>query len=189
MKVLLHICCAPCSTYSALFLRENGYDVTGFFYNPNIYPREEIIKRESEAKRFFSEINLQFVSDISGVEDWYRMTEKLRDRREGDIRCNICFAVRLDRTAREALSRGIECFTTTLTIAPMKNSKKIFRIGNLISRKYSLRFLEVDFKKRDGFKKSCRMSEEYYLYRQNYCGCEYSYKERLIKEKKRTIPL
>lgn len=180
MKILLHICCAPCSTYPAVLLREQGYEVTGFFYNPNIYPISEMKKREEEAKRFFDEMSMKFVSDISESEIsmWYRMTERLKDRREGDIRCNVCFAIRLNRSAKEAIKYGIEIFTTTLTIAPMKDSKRIFRIGRMVAKRYNLKFLEEDFKKRDGFKKSCQMSKEFGLYRQNYCGCEYSYKER-----------
>ncbi|MCX7944979.1 MAG: epoxyqueuosine reductase QueH [Deltaproteobacteria bacterium] len=183
MRILLHICCAPCSTYSVIYLREMGFDVVGFFYNPNIYPVDELFKRMREAESFFSKMNLDFIYDTSGVESWYKMTEKVKDRREGGIRCNICFAIRLDRTAREALNRNIEYFTTTLTISPKKSSKKIFKIGNIISKKYSVKFLEVDFKKRDGFRKSCIMSKEHNLYRQNYCGCEYSYKERLVSLK------
>ncbi|MGC8928739.1 MAG: epoxyqueuosine reductase QueH [Myxococcota bacterium] len=178
MKVLLHICCAPCSTYSALHLIEKGYKVMGFFYNPNIYPASELIKREEETKRFFLKQNMEYLSDLCDVDLWYRLTEKLKDRKEGDIRCNVCFALRLDRTAREAKRLGIEYFTTTLTIAPMKSSKKIFKIGNIIARKYGLKFLEEDFKKKDGFKKSCQISKEHNLYRQDYCGCEYSFLER-----------
>ncbi len=178
MKILLHICCAPCATHSALLLKEKGYDVTGFFYNPNIFPPDELIKREKEARRFFSDINLKFVSDISDVNLWYKMTDKLKDRKEGGSRCNVCFAMRLDRCAREAKSLDIGYFTTTLTIAPMKDSKRIFRIGDMISGKYGLIFLKEDFKKKDGFRKSCELSREHNLYRQNYCGCEYSYKER-----------
>ncbi len=177
MRLLLHICCAPCSTYSSMLLREKGFEVIGFFYNPNIYPSEELIIRRDEAERYFKDNNMEFISDIADVDLWYKLTEKLKDRKEGDIRCNVCFAMRLDRTAREAKRLGIEYFTTTLTISPMKSSKKIFRIGNIIARKYNLRFLEEDFKKRDGFKKSCQLSRENNLYRQNYCGCEYSYFE------------
>ncbi len=183
MKILLHICCAPCSTHSALLLREMRYDVIGFFYNPNIYPYEELIKREAEARRFFGEINMDFISDISDVDRWYRLTYKLKDRREGDIRCNVCFAMRLDRTAREAKRLGIGIFTTTLTIAPMKNSKKIFKIGNIVAKKYSLKFLNIDFKKKDGYRHSCLISREHNLYRQDYCGCEYSFIERRFYSK------
>jgi predicted adenine nucleotide alpha hydrolase (AANH) superfamily ATPase len=178
MKILLHICCAPCSTYPVELLVEKGYEVVGFFYNPNIYPGEELIKREEEARRFFELKGLPFFSDLSDVELWYRLTNKLKDRREGDIRCNVCFAMRLDRAAREARRLGIELFTTTLTVAPMKSSKKIFRIGNIIARKYGLTFLLEDFKKKDGFKKSCIISKEFNMYRQDYCGCEYSLMER-----------
>jgi len=174
MKILLHICCAPCSTYPASLLSEKGYEVYGFFYNPNIYPYEEIVKREEEARRFFEVKGIAYSSDLSDVDLWYRLTDKLKDRREGDIRCNVCFAMRLDRAAREAKRMGIRLFTTTLTIAPMKNSKKIFRIGNIIARKYGLEFLMEDFKKRDGFRKSCIISREHNMYRQDYCGCEYS---------------
>lgn len=178
MRILLHICCAPCLTFPALLLREKGFEVVGFFYNPNIYPLEELMRREEEAKRYSNEIGMEFYSDTSGVGEWYHMTEKLKDLREGDRRCNVCFAMRLDRTAREAKAVGIEVFTTTLTIAPMKSSKKIFRIGSIISRKYGLQFLNQDFKNGDGFKKSCEISREYNLYRQDYCGCEYSLYER-----------
>lgn len=178
MKVLLHICCGPCSTYSALYLSEKGYEVIGFFYNPNIYPPEELIKREEEARRFFEKQKLGYFSDLSDVELWYKLTHKLKDRKEGDIRCNVCFAMRLDKTAREAKRQSIDSFTTTLTIAPMKNSKKIFKIGNIIARKYNLKFIEEDFKKRDGFKRSCQLSKEHNMYRQDYCGCEYSFFQR-----------
>lgn len=183
MNILLHICCAPCSTYPVILLKEKGFNVIGFFYNPNIYPEGEQIKREEEARRFFSKMNVEYISDLSGVDEWYRLTDKLKDRKEGDIRCNVCFAMRLDRTAREARTRGIEYFTTTLTIAPMKSSRLIFRIGDIIGRKYNLIFYKEDFKKRDGFKISCQLSREHNLYRQNYCGCEYSYMERFGKSK------
>jgi predicted adenine nucleotide alpha hydrolase (AANH) superfamily ATPase len=172
MRLLLHICCAPDATHPLQVLK--GYEVDGFFYNPNIYPREEYEKRLEEMRRLSRLWKLRLYEGEYDQEKWFSLTEEYKGEPEGGRRCEACFRMRLERTAQLAKERGYDLFGVTLTISPHKNSDMINEVGKEIGEKYDIPFLEVDFKKKDGFKKSVELSRELGLYRQNYCGCKYS---------------
>ncbi len=174
--MLLHVCCAPCCTYPVKALQD-GFEVELFFYNPNIHPEEEYRARLKEAGRYAEKTGLKFHEAPYETEAWFRATSGLEDKPEGGDRCEICYRMRLGKTARFAATNGFRYFTTTLTISPHKDAAKISKIGRLIADMYSIDFYAADFKKNDGFKKSTQMSKEAGLYRQNYCGCIYSRKK------------
>lgn len=175
-KMLLHSCCGPCSTSVIDRLKEE-YDLTIFYYNPNIYPREEYQKRLAEQQKYVSLIGLDIVV-VDGTyidnADFESHCVGLENEKEGGARCSVCFAYRLDKTAQYAKQNGYDIFATTLTVSPHKNAKVINDIGLKIAQKYNIEYLVADFKKQDGYLKSIRLSQKYSLYRQNYCGCKYS---------------
>lgn len=173
-KVLLHACCAPCLTYSIEKLIQEGYDVAVYFYNPNIHPEDEYIKRRDELVKYCSLKNYELFIDDEDFQDWYLLTEELKEAKEGGGRCTVCFEMRLEKAAKRALKEDFEAFCTTLTISPHKNTKVINMVGKRIGDDFGIEFLEEDFKKNDGFKKSLELSKEYKMFRQTYCGCEYS---------------
>lgn len=173
-KVLLHACCAPCLTNSIQELKEQGFDVTVYFYNPNIAPYVEYSKRLEELIGFCQKQNYPLIIEEGGFAVWNENCSLLKDEKEGGKRCEKCFEIRLDKTASFAAEQNFDYFCTTLTISPHKNSKIINKIGEELAKKYSVLFLTRDFKKNDGFKKSLCLSKEFGLFRQNYCGCEYS---------------
>lgn len=177
-EILLHICCAPCSTHSIDLLRKDGWKVTGLFYNPNICPPAEYHFREEEAMNFCEALDVPLLVEPYDHGGWVDFVREYTHLGEGSRRCHECFRMRLERCGRIAAEKGFHAFTTTLTISPHKNSKVIFQIGRDISKIYGIRFEEYNFKKKDGFKISIRMSGEHRLYRQDYCGCEYSMEER-----------
>lgn len=176
LKMLLHSCCGPCST-AVIDRLKDEYDLTIFYYNPCIYPKEEYLHRLDEQKRYVLESNLNIVV-IDGTYDdnqfFYEEYKGLENEKEGGARCNKCFALRLDKTAKYAKQNGFDIFATTLTVSPHKDAKVINQIGESLSKKYDIRYLVADFKKQDGFLKSIKISKEYNLYRQNYCGCKFS---------------
>lgn len=175
-KMLLHSCCGPCST-SVIDRLKDEYDLTIFYYNPNIYPQEEYQKRLAEQQKYVSLIGLDIVV-IDGTyvdnADFEGHCAGLENEKEGGARCSVCFAYRLDKTAQYAKQNGYDIFATTLTVSPHKNAKVINDIGLKIAQKYNIEYLVADFKKQDGYLKSIRLSQKYSLYRQNYCGCKYS---------------
>ncbi len=175
-KMLLHSCCGPCST-SVIDRLKDEYDLTIFYYNPNIYPREEYQKRLAEQQKYVSLIGLDIVV-VDGTyidnADFENHCVGLENEKEGGARCSVCFAYRLDKTAQYAKQNGYDIFATTLTVSPHKNAKVINDIGLKIAQKYNIEYLVADFKKQDGYLKSIRLSQKYSLYRQNYCGCKYS---------------
>ena len=175
-KMLLHSCCGPCST-SVIDRLKDEYDLTIFYYNPNIYPQEEYQKRLAEQQKYVSLIGLDIVV-IDGTyvdnADFEGHCVGLENEKEGGARCSVCFAYRLDKTAQYAKQNGYDIFATTLTVSPHKNAKVINDIGLKIAQKYNIEYLVADFKKQDGYLKSIRLSQKYSLYRQNYCGCKYS---------------
>ncbi|GBE18555.1 hypothetical protein BMS3Abin16_01159 [archaeon BMS3Abin16] len=180
MKLLLHICCAPCSTEAVTRLL-SGHEVTGFFYNPNIHPREEYDLRRRELEKYADEQNIPLIFSDYDVEHWTDLTGGLESEPEGGRRCTVCFQMRLEKTADVAAELGFDAFTTTLSISPHKNSAVINAVGAQASAKYGVSFLAEDFKKKDGFKKSVESSKLHGLRRQSYCGCVYSKKERTSK--------
>ena len=186
-KLLLHACCAPCSSYVLEYLSE-CFDITLYFYNPNISPESEFAFRAEELARLIGEMPLRgepqlVMSDYNSAE-FYNAVEGYEAEAEGGARCKICYRLRLERSAKYASEKGFDYFTTTLSISPYKNSVWLNEIGAELSEKYGVEYLFSDFKKRNGYKRSCELSEEYGLYRQNYCGCEYSKREQDRKNAK-----
>lgn len=175
-KMLLHSCCGPCSTTCIDRLKDE-YDLTVFYYNPNIYPEEEYLHRLGEQIRYVKEAGLNVVV-IDGTYDDSEMFlnayKGYEEMKEGGSRCEICFNLRLDKTASYAKEHGYDIFATTLSVSPHKNAKLINEIGQKLSQKYDVEYLVTDFKKQDGYLNSIKKSKEYNLYRQNYCGCKYS---------------
>lgn len=175
--LLLHACCAPCSSYCLEYLSKT-FDITVLFYNPNIESEMEFNKRVDELIRFIDEcrsiegVNLEII-DYDNAE-FYDAVEGLEDKEEGGARCFKCYELRLRKTAEYAKEHDFEYITTTLTISPHKNSDKINEIGVKVAEEYGLKYLLSDFKKNDGFKRSIELSKEYDLYRQSFCGCEFS---------------
>ena len=179
-SLLLHSCCAPCSSYTLEYLTQY-FSVTVFYYNPNISPEEEFRKRVSEQKRLISELPVK--NPVSFIEGEYDYTEfltavkGLEDIPEGGERCFACYRLRLERTARLAAERGFDYFTTTLSISPYKNAEKLNEISEELGGIYKVAPLPCDLKKRGGYKRSIELSAEYGLYRQDYCGCAFSKRE------------
>ena len=174
-KLLLHSCCAPCSSYVLAYLTQY-FDITVFYYNPNILPEEEYQKRLSEQKRLLKEAyaGVQLIEGNYEPEVFYEMARGMEQEPEGGARCFRCYELRLRETARMAKENGYDYFATTLSISPHKNAAKLNEIGERIGAEYGIAHLPSDFKKKDGYKQSVQLSEEYGLYRQDYCGCIYS---------------
>ncbi|MEK7850415.1 MAG: epoxyqueuosine reductase QueH [Deltaproteobacteria bacterium] len=172
-EMLLHTCCAPCSTYVLELLME-VFDLTLYFYDPNIHPKEEYEKRRDEMRGYAERFSIHFVEGPYDVERWFESTMAHKKDAEGSGRCLICYEMRLRETARFAGDNGFEYFGTVLSISPHKRAEKINEIGLSLAKEYGIKYLEADFKKRDGFKKSIELSRRYGLYRQDYCGCVYS---------------
>lgn len=178
-KLLLHSCCAPCSSY-VLELLCSVFDITVLFYNPNIFPAEEHSYREEELKRLIREMGLK-MSVITPDYDptpFFNMSKGLEALPEGGERCYKCYELRLNAAAKYAAQNGFDFFTTTLSISPYKNAEWLNEIGERLSSGYGVRYLYSDFKKKDGYKRSIELSREYSLYRQDYCGCVFSKKAR-----------
>ena len=186
-KLLLHSCCAPCSSYCLSYLNDY-FNITVLYYNPNIEPYDEYIKRKKEQIRLIKTMpktNKIDIIDCDYDNDIYH--EKIKgteDECEGKARCSICYYLRLDYTAKKAKELGYEYFGTTLTVSPYKNSEKLNTIGEKLAKIYNVKFLYSDFKKKNGYKKSIEYSKIYNLYRQDYCGCIYSKQERENKVNK-----
>lgn len=187
-RLLLHACCAPCSSYvleylSAYFL------ITVFYYNPNIYPDEEYNKRVAEQKafieRFPAKHPISFVEGDFDKERFYEVTKGLENEPEGGKRCQQCFRLRLEETAKLAKAMQMDYFTTTLSISPMKNAQMLNEIGGALAKDYGISYLYSDFKKREGYKRSVELSKEYGMYRQDYCGCVFSYRSRQQEKEER----
>ena len=172
-KLLLHSCCAPCSTQVIDVLKED-YDLTIFYSNSNIYPAEEYQKRLAEQKKYVKIVGVDIIEDEYNEEGYLNFIKGLESEKEGGGRCLKCFEYRLRRTAKEAKKLGFDFFGTTLTVSPHKNSLIINQIGNKIGEEEGIPFLEGNYKKQDGYKKSIEFSRKYNLYRQNYCGCRFS---------------
>lgn len=178
MKILLHVCCAVCSAGAIESLKE-GNEVILLFSNSNIYPEKEFEKRLENAKKIAEAYGLELIADEYDHNSWLMFIKGLENEPEKGKRCLKCFEFNLRETAEKAKELGISNFTTTLTISPHKDSKKIFEIGKMIAKEDCINFLDVDLKKKDGFKKSNELAKKYNLYRQNYCGCEFSFNKSM----------
>ena len=177
-KLLLHACCGVCS--SSVLEKLNPYfDITVLFYNPNIYPKEEFIKRLNTLKELIKKMNIKIRIELPpyNEEEFYEITKGLENEREGGKRCSKCFYLRLDKTAKIAKQNKYDYFCTTLSVSPYKDSQKLNKIGKILEEKYKINYLYSDFKKKEGYKRSNELSRKYELYRQNYCGCKYSLNE------------
>lgn len=175
--LLLHSCCAPCSSYVIEYLSKY-FKITVFYYNPNISPDNEYRYRADEQKRLIESMSLEnpveFLEGEYNPADFFEVSKGLEDAPEGGARCAKCFNLRLSKTAETAQQGNYDYFTTTLTISPLKNAQLINNIGKELSNKYKVSYLLSDFKKKNGYKRSIVLSKEYNLYRQNYCGCIFS---------------
>lgn len=176
-KLLLHSCCAPCSSYVLEYLSAY-FEITVFYYNPNIFPPTEYEKRVAEQQMLIEKMDtkypVHFQAGDYDRESFYRMAQGLEEVQEGGSRCFGCYELRLRQTAKEAKKGGFDYFTTTLSISPLKNAQKLNEIGIRLGEEYEVPYLMSDFKKKNGYKRSTELSKEYGLYRQDYCGCEFS---------------
>lgn len=183
-KLLLHACCAPCSSYVIEYL-SNFFDITILYYNPNIDTKEEFEKRLQELKRFVKEFKTQNPVKVVSLgyhsKDYLNEIEGLEEEKEGGKRCLKCYRMRLEKACLYAKENNYDYFTTTLTISPHKNSKVLNEIGASLEETYDMPYLYSDFKKKEGYKRSIFLSREYHLYRQDYCGCSFS-KKRVAEE-------
>lgn len=182
-KLLLHACCAPCSSH-VIILLSKYFDITMFFSNDNIYPKEEFYTRADELNRFCNEIdsNIKVICDDYLPDDYYNCVKGLEKLGEKSKRCYNCYKLRLEKTAKLAESLKFDYFTTTLSISPYKLEKWINEIGYGLEQKYNVKYLYSNFKKDNGYINSINLSKEYNLYRQDYCGCIYSLEERKNQE-------
>lgn len=176
-KLLLQVCCAPCSSY-VLELLSNYFQITILYYNPNIYPYQEYQKRLNEVYKIVKLIHGKYPVNIMEIAydsvSFDRLSVGLENEPEGGIRCHKCYFLRMEKTAMLAKEYNYDYFTTTLSISPYKNAQVLNRIGEVLEEKYQIKYLYADFKKKEGYKRSIELSKEYNLYRQEYCGCKYS---------------
>ena len=181
-RLLLHVCCAPCSSYCLEFLSEY-FDITVYYYNPNISKKEEYLKRLAEEERYISVKEFKYPVKLTeskyDPQEFFDAVRGLEKEPEGGLRCRECFKLRLEASAKKARELGFEWFTTTLTISPLKNAALLNEIGAEMGEKYGVKWLPSDFKKKEGYKRSIELSREYGLYRQDYCGCVFS---RVVSE-------
>lgn len=182
--LLLHACCAPCS--SAVLERISKYfDITILYYNPNITDEKEYQKRLQEIEKFVNELNIDNIKILPGrynPQEFFDIAKGLEEEKERGKRCYYCYQLRLEETAKVAEKLHFDYFTTTLSISPYKNSKWLNEIGEKLNNKYEPTYLYADFKKKNGYKRSIELSKQFGLYRQDYCGCIYSKKERDLKK-------
>lgn len=171
MKVVLHICCGVCAAGAAQVLLSEGHEVIGYFYNPNIFPAEEYQRRLAASQQVASNLGFRLVEGPYEPSAWYSVAASFAKEPEGGKRCEVCYRLRLKQTFRYTVECGADLFTTTLTISPHKSALLINRIGQEVGDD---KFLSRDFKKKEGFKKATELAQKWGLYRQSYCGCEYS---------------
>jgi predicted adenine nucleotide alpha hydrolase (AANH) superfamily ATPase len=180
-RLLLHSCCAPCSSYVLEYL-SRYFEITVYFYNPNIDQPEEYKRRVKEQQRLIA--SMDFIHPVTletgayEPEEFHRIVRGLEKEPEGGARCFKCYELRLQEAAKVAQAGRFDYFTTTLSISPLKNAEKLNEIGEKLAKEYRVAYLPSDFKKKNGYKRSVELSEKYNLYRQDYCGCIYSQKER-----------
>lgn len=184
-RLLLHSCCAPCSS-AVLERLTDWFDLTVFYYNPNIAPEEEFLRRAEEQRRLIAELphahEIQFRCGEYESEAFEALARGLEDMPEGGERCTRCFRLRLGKTAALAAREGFDYFTTTLSISPLKDAQRLNAIGGELAEQFGVSYLFSDFKKKNGYKRSCELSLQYGLYRQDYCGCRFSQMEREKKK-------
>lgn len=179
--LLLHSCCGPCSSYVLEYL-SNYFKITIIYYNPNIYPEEEYLKRKKEQQELIKKLPVKypvsFIESTYDSKEFFSISKGLENLKEGEERCFKCYNLRMEQTAKKAKEYNFDYFTTTLSVSPYKNSKVLNEIGKKLEEKYQVKYLYSDFKKKNGYKRSIELSKIYNLYRQDYCGCVYSKIER-----------
>ena len=183
--LLLHSCCAPCSSYVLEYLSKY-FKITIIYYNPNIYPEDEYQKRLQEQINLINQVNypnkVNIINTHYNNKEFNEAIKGLENLGERSPRCHKCYQLRLEETAKEAKLNHYDYFTTTLSLSPYKDSDIINKIGKLLESKYQVKYLYSDFKKKNGYKRSIELSKIYHLYRQNYCGCIYSKQEKDLKD-------
>jgi len=188
-KLLLHSCCAPCSTYVLSYLSQN-FSIVDYFFNPNMSTLEEHEKRSHELERLIKEINvakdiesqITYITSTFQPKLYHERIKGFEQEPEKGKRCDLCFKIRLEEAAKMAVEQGCEFFATTLTISPLKSAEKINEIGKMVGEQYGVNYLPSDFKKKNGYLESIKLSKKYQLYRQNYCGCIFSKQESERKD-------
>jgi len=184
-KLLIHSCCAPCSSYVLEYL-SNYFNITVFYYNPNIFPEEEYTKRVEEQQKLITELPLTnpvtFLQGDYKPEYFFDKVKGYESEPEGGERCFLCYEMRLLEAAKLAKQGNFAYFTTTLSISPLKNAAKLNEIGERLSKEYGVAYLPSDFKKKNGYRRSIELSKQYGLYRQNYCGCIFSQRDQRFNE-------
>lgn len=187
LKLLLHSCCAPCSSYVLEYLTQ-FFEISIFYYNPNIYPEKEFLIRKEEQKEFIKTYKLsskvEFIDSVYNSQEFLSWAIEFKDEEEGSIRCFKCYEQRMRKTAQKAKELGFDFFTTALSISPHKNALKINEIGLSLQNEFEVNFLMGDFKKKNGFKRSVQISNDLNLYRQDYCGCIFSKNKSKIEKNK-----
>ena len=185
-KLLLHVCCGPCGTHSVAKMMEE-YDVTMYWYNPNIHPSGEYYLRLEAGKKVASELGVEFIEGKYDVDEWLGLIAGHEEAPEGGRRCEICFMARLKEVAHYAGENGYDCVTTTMTISPHKDADKINKIGKHYCDDAGVEWIHSNFKKEDGFRKSSEMSAKMGLYRQKFCGCFYSRDNNIASPKEKNL--
>jgi len=174
-SILLHTCCSPCACYPIEELINQGYKVTLFYYNPNIQPASEYQTRLDELKKYLeTNKKINMIEGLYEPKKWFVLIKGLENEPERGKRCDVCYQMRLTKTAEMAKEKKFNYFGSTLSISPHKKAAKISELGKLLAKKYGVGFFDKDWKKNEGFKQACRISKEENFYRQNYCGCIYS---------------
>ncbi|MBO6087282.1 epoxyqueuosine reductase QueH [bacterium] len=173
-KIVLHACCGICSGYPISYLKDMGYEVVVYFYNPNIFPKEEYQKRLEAERILCAHFGVELVEAEYNQNEYYDFVKGLENEPEKGLRCDKCFELRLKKTAEYAKSNGIEQFTTSITISPHKNFDKLTKIGSDAAENTGVEYLSINFKKKDGFLKTNQIARELNLYRQYYCGCKFA---------------
>ncbi len=182
--ILLHSCCAPCSTYPIEQLQQMGFSVSLFYYNPNIHPAKEYQARLEELKAYLNKrSDIKLIVATYEVTKWFALIKGLEKEPERGKRCDVCYKMRLEKTAQTAKEKGFNYFGSTLSISPHKKADKISALGKQLAQKYHINFFDRDWKKQNGFKISCQISKQENFYRQDYCGCIFSRQARLYKQK------
>lgn len=173
-KILVHACCGVCFSYPLIQLRELGYEPVVYFFNSNIYPEDEFNRRYDELEKYCRANSVQLIKENYRHDEYLKFIKGLENEPEKGERCNKCFEYRLNASVKKAKELNINKITTTLSVSPHKISKNIFTAGNNAVKNTEIEFLEFDFKKHDGFKKTSKIAYDFGMYRQNYCGCEFS---------------
>jgi epoxyqueuosine reductase len=174
MRILLHACCAPCGGQVINELKRAGHDVSVYFYNPNIFPEDEYELRLKEVERYCNKLGVELIEGKYEHDEWLDFIKGLENEPERGARCEKCFQKRLSEVAQRASEEGFDAIASTLTISPHKPAEMVNNIGHEFADFYNLKFIDNIWRKNEGFKKSCKISEEEDFHRQDYCGCEYS---------------